>query len=456
MSPTERIRKRAEQHFHPKTVNFWCHLIEGTFAVVGLQFASDLEVLPLLVRRLGGSNTIVGVVQAALTFAVAAPLLLAPWVEAAVKRKRNVLVLGVFMRVPMLLVGLALLAYGQSLPGLCLVLVSGSLLVRKFAGALLNPMWIDLLAETIPPGKQGRLMGSRTFLGALFGLPAAVLAGWIIGRFAFPGNYAMVYIIAFAFMAVSWLVFALVDDVPDDVPERERQAITDYYGDLGGALARDGDYRNFLLTQMFRHAAFSGVVFYPIVAANFHGMSAGVVVSGLMIGRRAGRMIGPVIGTWISERFGEKRAVQFGNTVAACSALIAAAAPRGYGWAIIGAAFIWSIGGTSRHVGSQSIALKLYPRGRRVGYQSLRMVGVALTGLAVSPAMGYLMDLPVERAHVLTFSLVAALNLAGCLPIQFCRVPNEKEIAERDGTAAPDEAEDRPDDAPTRPDQPES
>ena len=162
MSPTERIRKRVEQHFKPSTVNFWCHVIEGTFAVVGLQFASDLEVLPLLVKELGGSNTIVGVIQALITASVAGPLILAPRMEAAIKRKGIVLGLGVFMRVPMLLVGLALISFGLKLPGLCLVLVAGSLLVRKFAGAVLNPMWMDLLAETIPPKQQSRLMGSRT------------------------------------------------------------------------------------------------------------------------------------------------------------------------------------------------------------------------------------------------------------------------------------------------------
>jgi MFS family permease len=434
MSPTDRIRNSVEQHFQPSTVNFWCHVIEGTMAVVGLQFASNLEVLPLLVKKLGGSNTIVGVVQALITASVAAPLVLAPRMEALVRRKSIVLFLGIFMRVPMLVVGLALAAFGSTWPGLALVLVSGSLIVRKLAGSTLNPMWMDLLAETIPPGQQRRLMGSRTFLGALLGLPAALLAGWILDTYVFPDNYSTLYITAFVFLAASWLVFALVDDVPDHVPDREQQGRRDYYGQLGKALKEDHDYRNFLLTQMFRHAAFSGVAFYVITAEEFHGMNAGVVVAAVMILRRVGRMIGPVVGTWISETVGERRAIQFGNLGACCSAMLAATAPAGTRWAIPVAALIWSVGGTSRHVGSQSLALKLYPRGRRVGYQSLRMVGIALTGLVVSPVMGVVMDLPIARAHTITFGLVAVLNVLGCFPIEHCRVPGEDEIARRDRT----------------------
>jgi predicted MFS family arabinose efflux permease len=287
-------------------------------------------------------------------------------------------------------------------------------------------------------------MGSRTFLGALLGLPAALLAGWTLETYVFPDNYSTLYITAFLFLAASWLVFALVDDVPDHVPERERQDSKDYYGQLGKALREDRDYRNFLLTQMCRHAAFSGVAFYVITAEEFHGLTAGVVVASVMIFRRCGRMIGPIVGTWISETVGERRAIQFGNLAAACSAMLAATAPAGTRWAIPVAALIWSVGGTSRHVGSQSLALKLYPRGRRVGYQSLRMVGIAITGLIVSPAMGAIMDLPLARAHTITFGVVAVLNVLGCFPIEHCRVPDEDEIARRDGTGAyadPAEAE---------------
>ena len=272
----------------------------------------------------------------------------------------------------------------------------------------------------------------------MLGLPGAVLAGWIIKTYAFPGNYAALYFIAFGFLAASWLVFALVDDVPEDVPEREQQGVGDYYGELGGALRDDHDYRNFLITQMFRHAAFTGVAFYAITAREYHGMDAGIVIAGLMICRRTGRMIGPLLGTWISETVGEKRAIQLGHIIAACSAMMAATAPTGKGWVLLAAALVWSIGGTSRHVGSQAVALKLYPRGRRVGYQTLRMVAVAVTGIIVAPIMGLLMDMPeswgIARPHTITFGFVAVLNVLGAWPMQYCRVPDEDEIARRDGT----------------------
>lgn len=438
MSPKERIRRRAERHFHPHTVNFWCHIIEGALAVLGLQFASDVEVLPLLVKELNYSNTVVGVITALTTFSFLGPLILAPWMEAARRRKGAVMLLGIFMRVPMLLVGLSLLLAGLSAPFVCIVLISMSLLMRKLASSVINPMWMDLVAETIPQHRHGPFWGWRSFISAGLGLPFAFLAMWILDRFAFPRNYATLYFIAFGFMAMSWLVFALVDDVPDDIPERSREPVLSYLGSLGGTLVSDSNYRNFVFSQMLRQAAFAGLAFYAITAREFHGLSPGLVVAGLIVSRRIGRMVGPSLAPMLRARLGDTRTIEAGNLTAAASALIVAAAPQGNGWAVLVAAFVWSVGGSIRNIGTQSVALQLFPRGRRVGYQTLRMAAVAVTGMAAAPLLGMTMDLSLAAPHALTFAVVAAFNILACLPLEHFALPGEEPVPDIPGACKAD------------------
>jgi len=440
MGPASRIRQRAERHFRPETVNFWCHVIEGGFAMLGLQLVGQQTVLPVLItEELGGTSTTFGLVKSMIMAAFLAPLLLAPRLEGGRRRKGLILLLGIGQRLPLLVMSAAVLLLGPSNPRLCLLVIAAMLLLRAVSGQVQLPIWFDLIGETIPDHRLGWLWGYRHFLSAAMRLLAAPVCMIIISAVAFPGNYALLYFISFGAMLVSWLIFALVDDVPEGVPVRRTQPARYYFRDLRKALGADRDYRHFLLSMMIRTAGASAIPFFAIAAVKYHGVPKGTVIGAFIVAGSLGRMIGTSAAPWLADRIGHKRVIQLGNAVTMLASLVAAFAPHGRWFLFLSSMFIWGIGGSARNICAQACSLVLAPRGRRVGYKLLQSISVALVAIVLAPLMGLMMDVT-GSVPVLALSVAACLNLASCLPLEHCRVPSAAELApEEDADEEPDD-----------------
>ena len=55
--------------------------------------------------------------------------------------------------------------------------------------------WQDLIARCFPVQRRGRYAGTAAFLGALAGFAGSVLATWLLNRYVFPVNFALVFAI---------------------------------------------------------------------------------------------------------------------------------------------------------------------------------------------------------------------------------------------------------------------
>ncbi|MCK4374910.1 MAG: hypothetical protein KAX19_06250, partial [Candidatus Brocadiae bacterium] len=158
MGVASRIRARLEKRAAPSTVNFWCHVVEGSFWSFGDALVGLGEVLPVLaVTRLGASNAQLGLMSTVVALSFLAPLFVAPRVEAVRRKKWFILALGLPARVPHLVIVAGLILLGPSAPGACLIVLSLCILAKATAITITIPPWMDLLAETIPPGRTGRL-----------------------------------------------------------------------------------------------------------------------------------------------------------------------------------------------------------------------------------------------------------------------------------------------------------
>jgi MFS family permease len=421
MSPARRIRRQAEKHFPPQTVNFWCHVVEGALAMLGMQIVGQMNVLPVLVSELGGSGVTIGLVQSLIMFAFVVPLVMAPRLEAARRRKGTVLLLGLGKRLAVLLVGAALLVLARPHPVACIWTIAALLLLRQALMTLEAPAWFDLIAETVPHERHGRLWGYRMFVPAVLGLGAAPLSAFILRTFDFPGNYSLLYLAAFGLMGMSWLVFLTVDDVPDSVPPRERKGAAQYFRALGSATLKDSNYRNWILFSLLRRAAFTVLPFFVLAGVVYHRQDKAFVVAYFMGSRLLGRIVGTALAPRLCERIGHKRVIQMGNTLAMVSCAIAAFAPRGWWWLFISAPLIWSLGGSARNIASMAYQARIYPRGRRFGYQAMHGAVMAVTGILVSPLYGLMMD---WLGHTLTLCLAGVMNVAAVWPLEHVNAPD--------------------------------
>jgi len=421
MASPQSIRRKAVKRFGPQKVNFWCHVVEGALYQVGIGFVSGAEVLPLLVvTRLGASNMTLGLLNTLVGTACIVPLLFAHRMEAVRRKKKLVLLLGVADRLPYLVIAAVLMLFAVSAPGVCLVAIALCMWAGAMAMNATFPPWTDLLAETIPHDRTGRLFGYGTFFSSLAGLATGPACAAVIATLAFPGNYAVLYLACFTALTLSWLIFALVDEVPEEIAPPQRQPAGDYLRDLLANLRRDRNYRMYLFYGGLKRAAFAAGPFYAVAAAVYQGMSAALVVVSLMVARRLATMIAALAGPFLAERVSHKRIMQVGTLLGGLAALMAAFAPAG-AWALyVGAIFLGSLGGAAAGVSSMAFALRIYPRGRRVGYSTFSMVALTPVAMVAAPMAGWLMD---KVGHTVLFSLAAAATLCALLPLGRCASP---------------------------------
>ena len=409
-----------------RRANFWYHVAEGAFWSFGESLVSRAEVLPVLaVTMLGVSNAQLGLLNTAVGFAFLAPLLVAHRMEAARRKKRLILLIGLPIRLPKLVTVMALVLLGARHPQMCFLVIALCVLVNSAFVTISIPPWMDLIAETVEPGRVGRMFGYRTSISSVLGAAAGPACALIIARLAFPWDYSALYTISLISLTVSWVLFTRVDEMPDHVKPRERQPARHYFRELMAAIRSDRNYRRFLAYRSLTRVRMAAAPFLATAAVLYHGMGAAIVIGTFIVVRRIGAVVGTLTGPWLAERVTHRRVIQIGGLLTAAAALGAGFAPLGAWWPYVAAIFLGSVGESAEAVSATAFALRIYPRGRRVGYTTMSIVALAPLALVAGPAAGWVMD---RWGHALLFYGVAVTIVLSLLPVQLCR-PEEDEAS---------------------------
>ena len=416
------LRKRVDRRLPAGAANFWIHLSEGVFASFAGELLAAGVVFPMLAAALGVSPAFLGVLAAVESLGFVAPLVAAPRVEAVRRKKRLVLFLGIGQRLPLAATALLLLFLARPAPRLCLILIALLNLGTVMVVSVLVPPWLDLVAETIPKGRVGRLFGFRSGASAAMGLAAGAACTAILSTVSFPGNFALLYVAGFASMVVSWLLFALVDELPADAAPKQAQPARRYFRDLVAAIRRDRAYLYYLAYQGIGRLGFVATPFYAMAAALYYG--AGPRHVGLFIASgAAARIVGNFAFSFLDPRIGHKRMLGLGAALHGAAALLAASAPSAERFA--GVFFLGGLGAAAQTVSGNPFLMEICPRGRRIGYMSMSQAVLAPVGMAAAPLAGWFME---AVGHGPLFALAAVAILAALLPLERCapNVPTEK------------------------------
>jgi MFS family permease len=426
MGLLHRLRQALDRRLSPARANFACHVVEGAFWTFGDTLIGVGTVLPLLVvGRLGGSNTYLGVIQALLGVTFLAPLFIAPAMEAVRRKKRLVILLGIGARLPSILIIAALLLFGVDSPRLVLLVIAVALVIKSVSIKVTIPPWYDIVAETLPDNRVGRMFGFRHSLSSVMGAASGPACAAILAHLAFPGNYAVLYAASLVALLVSWAVFAMVDPVPAHVEAPERQRYGPYFASLLDVLREDHAFRYFLLYRFISAASLAVAPFYAVAARSYHRMSEPLVAGSLILAQKLAMICGAFVGPLVAERIGRRRVIRFVALAGGVGMLAAGFAPRGSSALFVGAVFFLSTGQTAEGICRVSLAVSLYPRGRRVGYSTLSMIAFGLAMTVFSPLAGWVMD---NWGHTMLLYIATAAVCVSLVPLYFCRPPKSEEL----------------------------
>lgn len=205
----------SHQH-HPQVVrrNFLCHCLEGGLYMGGLAFLQPETVMPKMVEQLGGRSAIIAIMPALLPAAFAAAgLFVSPVVERLTRFKPWVMFFGLLQRLPYLITGL-LLWHAQDARSWLLALVVLTPLASGLVGGVGVVAWMEMVTRMVPERVRAAGWAARYIMQACIGMGAGAVIHQVLTHMPGQRGYAVLHLIAFGFLLLSWLSQAFMRELP--------------------------------------------------------------------------------------------------------------------------------------------------------------------------------------------------------------------------------------------------
>jgi len=318
LPPSENEKYIRQQLRH----NIAWNLIDGALFGVALGFASFSTILPLFVASLTSSALLIGLVPAIHAVGWQLPqLFTASHVSRLRQYKPTVLLLTIHERLPFLgLVIIALLITrigGQA----ALVLTFLMLIWQGLGGGFTANAWTSMISKIIPPETRGTFFGFQAALANLAISGSAVAAGYVLASLASPADFALCFLIASVFFALSWFALAQTHEPFDSekiIPDEKIH----FWAESRKILEKDANFAWFLGVRFLSQFATMGFSFYILYALRrfqMDSVTAGYLTAALTISQTvANAGMG-----WLGDKIGHRTMLIVGAFAALLSAILA-------------------------------------------------------------------------------------------------------------------------------------
>ena len=305
--------------------NFGAAVIDAAGWGAGMSFVSATTMLPLFVRELTSSPIAVGMIQAVMLFGWLLPgILVSDRIDALPKVQRSVLWIAGLERLALFALAPCCLWFGSRNPNALLAAFFIAWFVMNCAMGANLPGYYKLIAKTIPAEYRGRLYGAGGALSGLVGMGGALLAGWFLEHWAFPGGFAACFLAASLIQTATVFPLGLMRE-PLQPVETGRRTVRPL-AQLG--LIREDPRMLWLCIAV---AVFSlnqmAAAFYTLFAIDRLG-AGDTEVARFTAAVTGGRAIAYLLVGGVGDRFGNRAALQMSTAFGVLAAALAWHAPN--------------------------------------------------------------------------------------------------------------------------------
>lgn len=265
--------------------NYTVGLINGAvFGFVDALIAPSLT-LALFVSQLGGSSFLVGLLSAIYNGGWFIPqFLIAHRLQQLPLKKTLYRSMAAIRILCWMLIVAATFLIGTQNPPLLLGIFFLLMTIYALAAGFGGNAFMTIVAKVIPPQQRGSFFGWREFSGTAMGLVAGYLVAIALSPergFVFPGNFGVLFVVAFGSIGAGLLLFNLVRE-PRETIVGEGMTFTQQLRAARGLVRENHMYRRYLLTRFILAAGDLATPFYAIFATKQLGAPDSIV--GLYIG----------------------------------------------------------------------------------------------------------------------------------------------------------------------------
>lgn len=349
--------------------NFWMHCLEGGFYMAGLVFVSLETVLPSFVKHLGGVDQLIAFMPVVLpaTFA-ALGIFIAPLVERMHRFKPFVCTFGALQRLPYLIAGLIMLLVPME-PHTLLWVVMLCPLISGLVGGIGVNAWMEMVTRMIPPNRRASGWATRYQIANVIGLCAGVVIHQVLTHSPDAQGYAVLHLICFGFLVLSFTAQLFMKEPPDPRPLRlPRPSYANYLRSLPLLLRSQPHLIRFILARFTGMGYLMMVSFLSIHALHVTG-AAEADKGHFVIAQMAGSILGSLTAARLGDRHGGRVVMLIARSlcVVLCISLWFTQSFAGF----LATFFVLSFGLFTDRVGDLTFAAELCPYERRPTYQSL-------------------------------------------------------------------------------------
>ncbi|MEC9488843.1 MAG: MFS transporter, partial [Halanaerobium sp.] len=202
-------------------------------------------------------------------------------------------------RIAWIFVAIATFFLGTNYPVLTLTVFFFGFAIFTFTDGCSGVPWMDLVGKMIPPLRRGRFHGLVQFLGGALALLGGFMVQFILARYAFPTNYALIFLLAGII-----LLAAVATQIP--IKERKlerlgkRYPLRSLFKSVPLIIKKDKTFARYILVQMLMGCYMLAFPFYAIYANSRLGLGE-AVVGYFVVAQMAGGIIASLIWAYISD-----------------------------------------------------------------------------------------------------------------------------------------------------------
>jgi len=352
------------QH-HPQVVrrNFICHCLEGGLYMGGVAFLQPETVMPKMVEQLGGRSTIIAIMPAILPAAFAmAGLFVSPLVERLTKFKPWVMSFGLLQRLPYLITGLLLWFWQDAGPWLLPVVVLTPVISGLIGGVGVGA-WMEMVTRMVPERVRAAGWAARYITQACIGMVAGAVILQVLTQLPGQRGYALLHLITFGFLLVSWLSQAFMRELPAAHHYHPHEgSYWSYLRSLPGLLGGQPQLLKMIAVRFTGTGYFMVVSFLTLHALHVMGRPEADVGHFVSI-QYIGTILGSMLAAWLGYHQGGKMLLILSRLL--CVAMcVWASLTHSFG-GFTAAFFVYGFGSYLDRVGDLTLAAELCPLERR-------------------------------------------------------------------------------------------
>jgi len=296
--------------------NFIMGILHGMFYSGGIAFGSSTTVLPAFFANFTSSKILIGL-SSSITGEIGSLGNILPQLFVASKiehriHKRPLLRFAITVRALCWgLLALVTYLFAGNNAGLTLAVLFLLLFLFTFMGGVATVPFMDIWGRTIPSNLRGRFFGYRQLLGGFLAVLSGFTVNFILNnsRISFPANYALLFLLAFILITISYFALGSVKETITEV-HKEQLSFYDFVGKAFDILKNNSNYRKFLVIQILSGAIALSLPFFVLYAKDVLQIKIGMI-GVFLSAQMLGLMLSNIIWGHLSDSLGSTKVIQF-------------------------------------------------------------------------------------------------------------------------------------------------